>query len=131
MRPILLAGSVLLALSPLGCAPISPQEVCRQMVDQRCERNFECRTDKDTAMFQAAYGADVEACKARFYASNGCAERQEEAQNCVGYNAGKLHFSASLFSDCQEALAGLSCTAYVDQQNDPAQAPAACRRMCD
>ena len=130
MRPTLLAGSVLLAFATLGCAP-SPQEVCHKMVDQLCERNFECRTDKDTAGFQGAYGADVEACKSKFYAANGCAERQEDAENCVGYNAGKLNFSAATFSDCQEALAGLSCQAYVNQQNDPGQAPAACRQMCD
>lgn len=129
MRPLLLVGSALL-LASSGCAP-SPDEVCRKMVDQLCERNFECRTDKDTAVFQYAYGADVEACKAKYYEANHCAERQQDSQNCVGYNAGKGHFSASRFSECQEALARLACQDYVNQQNDPKQAPTACREMCD
>jgi hypothetical protein len=59
MRPSLLTGSVLLALTVLGCAP-SPTEVCQRMVDQSCERNFECRTDKDTSAFQYSYGANVD-----------------------------------------------------------------------
>ncbi|QRO00354.1 hypothetical protein JRI60_15640 [Archangium violaceum] len=130
MRSTLLAGSVLLALTTLGCASASPDEVCRQMVDQLCERNFECRTDKDTAVFQYAYGASAEECKSRFYVSNGCAERTEDAQNCVGYNAGKEDFDAGRFEECQEALGKLACQDYVNQQNDPKLAPAACRQMC-
>src|SRR5690349_4565013 len=130
MRPILLTGSALLGFSLLGCAP-SPDEVCRQMVDQMCERNFACRTDKDTAVFQYVYGASTEECEARYYATNGCAEREEEAQNCTGYNAGKSEFNASKFARCQEALDALSCQAYVTQQNDPKQAPAVCKEVCE
>ncbi len=129
MRPTLLAGSALLAFAALGCAP-SPEEVCRKMVDQLCERNFACRTDKDTAVFKYAYGADVNECKTKFYASNECGERQEDAQNCVGSNSGKREFNASKFADCQEALAGLSCQEYVNQQNDPKQTPAVCQQIC-
>lgn len=129
MRPTLLASSALLAFAALGCAP-SPQEVCRKMVDQLCERNFACRTDKDTAPFKYAYGADVNECKAKYYAINDCDARQEDAQNCVGPNTGKKDFSASRFADCQEALDALSCPDYVNQQNDPKQAPAVCREMC-
>jgi hypothetical protein len=132
MRPTLLAGSALLALTTLGCsASPSPDEVCREMVDQMCERNFECRTDKDTALFQNVYGASTDECKTRYYGVNGCDERQEDAQNCVGYNAGKSTFDAGKFADCQKALAGLSCPAYVNQQNDPSQAPAVCRDVCE
>jgi len=129
MRPTLLASCALLAFAALGCAP-SPQEMCRKMVDQLCERNFACRPDKDTAPFKYAYGADVNECKTKYYDINGCDVRQEDAQNCVGPNAGKTEFSASRFADCQEALDGLSCAEYVNQQNDPKLAPAVCREMC-
>jgi hypothetical protein len=131
MRSTLLTGSLLLALTTLGCATASPQEVCRQMVDQECERNFECRTDKDTAVFQYVYGANVEECKARYYASNGCDERTQDSQNCVRYNVGKENFDASRFEECQEALGKLACQDYVHQQNDSKQVPAVCRQMCD
>jgi hypothetical protein len=130
MRPSLLTGSALLALAALGCAP-SPEEVCLQMTDQLCERNFACRTDKDTAPFQYVYGANVDECKAKFYATNGCGERTEEAQNCFGPNAGKTTFHADEFADCQEALGALSCPEYVNQQNDPRLLPSVCRRICD
>ncbi|HEX8826461.1 MAG TPA: hypothetical protein VF794_41550 [Archangium sp.] len=130
MRPSPLVGSALLALTVLGCTP-SPQEVCHQMTDQLCERNFACRTDKDTAPFQYVYGANVDECKAKFYAANGCGERTEEAQNCVGPNAGKSTFHMGEFADCQDALNALSCQEYVNQQNDPKLTPAICRQICD
>jgi hypothetical protein len=130
MRRLLLTGSALLALSLPGCAP-SPDAVCRQMVDQMCERNFACRTDKDTAAFQYVYGANPEECRTKFYAANGCAERQEAAQNCTGYNAGESEFNASKFAECQEALDKLSCQAYVGQQSDPSQVPAVCKEFCE
>jgi len=131
MRPSLLAGSALLALTALGCAP-SPVEVCQRMVDQRCERSFECRTDQDTSAFQLAFGANVDECKAMHYATNSCGERKEEAQNCVGSNAGKSTFNAGTFSECQEALAELSCQDYVKQDYfKSAPPPAVCQRICD
>ncbi|PTL80555.1 hypothetical protein [Vitiosangium sp. GDMCC 1.1324] len=130
MRPTLFTGSALLTVSLVGCAP-SPDEVCRRMVDQLCERNFACRTDKDTPTFQYVFGADVAACKTKFYDANGCDARTEDAQNCVGSNAGKSQFSASRFSDCQDALESLSCQAYINQQNDPSQAPAVCGKICE
>lgn len=130
MRPTPLAGSALLTLSLLGCAP-SPDDVCRKMVDQLCDRSFECRTDKDTATFKNVFGADPAECKAKYYATNGCAERTEEAQNCVGYNAGESRFSASSFFACQDALNALSCEAWLDQQLDPKKVPAVCKDVCE
>jgi hypothetical protein len=130
MRRLLPTGSALLALSLAACVP-SPDEVCRQMVDQQCERNFACRTDQDTAVFQSIYGANPEECRTKYYAKNGCAERQEAAQNCTGYNAGESGFDAFKFAECQEALEKLSCQAYVNQQNDPKLAPSVCKEFCE
>ena len=131
MRPSLLAGSALLALSALGCAP-SPLEVCQRMADQLCERNFECRTDKDTSSFQNTYGANVDECKAKFYDANHCMERTKEEQNCVGPNTGKTTFHAGRFNECQETVAALSCQEYVNQSYfGTAQPPAICREICD
>jgi hypothetical protein len=131
MRPSLLAGSVLLALTALGCAP-SPAEVCLRMVNQLCERNFECRTDKDTSSFQYTYGANVDECKAKFYDSNHCSERTEEAQNCRGPNAGKTTFNAGRFSECQEATAALSCEDYLKQSfYGTASPPLVCGLICE
>ena len=133
MRPSLLAGSALLALTALGCAPaLTPTEVCQRRVDQSCERNFECRTDKDTSSFQVAYGANVDECKAKHYASNNCGALTEETQNCRGPNAGKSTFDAGTFNECQEALAALSCQEFVNQEFfGTAQPPAVCGRICE
>lgn len=130
MRPNPLTGSALLALSLLGCTP-SPDEVCRKMVDQLCDRSFACRTDTDTATFQNVFGASQAECKTKYYEANGCASRTEEAQNCVGYNAGKSQFSTSNFFECQDALNALPCDAYLDQQLDPRKAPAICKQVCE
>lgn len=130
MRPPLLTGSTLLALSLLGCTP-SPDEVCRKMVDQLCDRSFACRTDTDTATFKNVFGANPEECKEKYYAANDCAARTQEAQNCVGYNAGESQFNTSNFFECQDALNALSCDAYLDQQLDPKKAPAVCKQVCE
>ncbi len=129
MRPSLLTGSALLALSVLGCAP-SPLEVCQRMVDQGCERNFECRTDKDTSEFQTTYGLTVGDCKAKFYIVNGCSSRERAEQNCIGPNAGKSNFDAGRFEACQEALGELSCRQYLDQNDGLQTPPSECLDVC-
>lgn len=130
MRPTLLTGSALLALSVLGCAP-SPDEVCRKMVDQLCDRSFACRTDTDTATFKNVFGDSAADCKTKYYAVNDCASRTEESQNCVGYNAGRSQFSTTNFFECQNALNSLDCDAYLDQQIDPRKAPTVCKEVCE
>ncbi len=119
----------LLALMAAGCAP-SPVEVCQRMVDQLCDRTFECRTDKDTAEFQTAYGLTVGDCKARFYIANGCSSRESAEQNCTGPTAGGSDFDAGRFAACQEALDELSCRQYLDQNEGLQTPPSDCQDVC-
>lgn len=129
MRSPHLVCCALLALTATGCAP-SPVEVCQRMVDQICDRTFECRTDKDTAEFQTTYGLTVGDCQAKFYIANGCSKRESAEQNCTGPNAGKSQFNASRFEACQEALDELSCRQYLDQQSGVQTPPSECLDVC-
>jgi hypothetical protein len=120
-----LFGAAAVALFAVGCA--TPEAVCKSGVDQACERNFECQSDavKSSDTFKSIFGANVDECKTKLYASNKCEERTEDNDNCTGTNAGKT-FNLDKASECSDARAKLACADYLD----PAKTPAVCAEVC-
>jgi hypothetical protein len=125
----------------LGCP--SPQGICKNGVDQVCERVFECQTEqvKASASFQAAFGTGVDECKDLLY-ENPLRPQQAQGIACDAIdndqklcsNLGRpdaTDFDLSEASECFDRREDLSCEAYLAQLNDPSQAPDACARRCN
>lgn len=140
MRLVRVSPVVLLAVFAAGCP--SQEELCREGVDQVCERVFECQPAEVQAspQFQAAFGTSEANCKELLYANPlrpaqqtgiACAEVDDNQELCS--NLGEPNaddFSLSNAAQCRDERADLSCQAYLAQLQDPAQAPAVCADRC-
>lgn len=140
MRRASVSAVLVLAVVTAGCP--SQEELCREGVDQVCERVFECQPSEVQAspQFQAAFGTSVENCKELLYANPlrpaqqtgiACAEVDNNEELCT--NLGEptaTDFSLSNAAQCRDERDELSCQDYLGQLQDPSRAPAVCADRC-
>ena len=131
---------ILAATSLVGCQSL--QDLCRDEVNQTCERQFSCRSDseKATSSFILHFGNNVEECKTKLYANPllpfdqtgvACDSADTDAEVCT--NWGRSSATNVIFAkanQCRDERAQLSCQDWIAQSSNPALAPAVCSQRC-
>ena len=140
MRGMIVVAAVIAASALVGCQ--SAQGLCRDEVDQLCEREFECRspTERGTPGFVQQFGTTLEECKTKLYADPilaadqigvACDDADTDREVCSNWGrptATVLDFGKA--NECRDAREALACQAFLDQVSNSSLAPAACGDRC-
>jgi len=140
MQRLSIAALVAASVVLFGCP--SQQELCREGVDQVCERVHECQPEqvRATEQFQAGFGTSVDNCKELLYQNPlrpqqrqgvACADVETNEQLCANAGfPGASNFDLSNSQSCRTNRDKLSCEEYLAQLADPTLAPSPCNERC-
>src|SRR5918996_2590161 len=140
MRGMIAVAAVIAVSALVGCQ--SAQGLCRDEVDQLCDREFECRSaaERGSSPFQQQFGTTLEECKTKLYADPilaadqigvACDDADTDQEVCSNWGrptATVLDFGKA--NECRDAREALTCTDFLTQVSTSSAAPAACGQRC-